>query len=301
MTPASHRAARASILYAATANDHVTAAVLPFSTRQRVDEHDSAVPSPSPPMTAISPPVLRSRTPVPAASDRCRRAGSSRHGWGQQFRMQQREHRHQLSVEPDLCADRRSDRYGVAELQLREHSGTTVTGTVSIPDAAGGAIREHRSNMVPGVSVCTGGATLSGCTSTASGIGNATCGIAFYGSYAYVAEFARRWISAVAGDGTLSGWSSTGSNFTDVTQLTVQGAYLYGANANNPGPVTYCAISPTDGTLSNCAVTAANTATNGTDAIAVGPDYALCRRRKLARCTHRGRRWQPHQLRNDAG
>ncbi len=54
----------------------------------------------------------------------------------------------------------------------------------------------------------------------------------------------------------------------------MQGSLLYGANANGPGGVTYCAISPSDGTLSNCTVTAANSAPNGTDALAVGSNYA---------------------------
>lgn len=154
------------------------------------------------------------------------------------------------------------------------NSGTTNTGTVSIPYAA--AVQYvYVAQYGSGVSVCAGGATLSGCTSTAGSAGNDATGIAFYGSYAYIAQFGSSVdMCAVAGDGTLSSCTSTGSNFTDVTQLTVQGAYLYGANANNPGRVTYCAINPADGSLSNCAVTAANTSTNGTDAIAVGPNYA---------------------------
>jgi hypothetical protein len=152
------------------------------------------------------------------------------------------------------------------------NSGATKTGTVSIPYAATVA-HVYVAQYGPGLSVCTGGTTLSGCSST-GGLSDAT-GIAFYGSYAYVSQFGSSVsVCAVADDGTLSNCTSTGDGFTDVTQLAVQGTYLYGANANYPGQVTYCAINTSDGTLSNCAATAANTSANGVSGIAFGPTYA---------------------------
>jgi len=160
------------------------------------------------------------------------------------------------------------------------NSGATKTGTVSIPYAAT-VVHVYVAQYGPGLSVCTGGTTLSGCAST-GGLNHAT-GIAFYGSYAYVSQFGSSVsVCAVAGDGTLSSCTSTGSGFTDVTKLSVQGTQLYGANANNPGKVTYCAINTSDGTLSNCAVTAANTDSNGVSGVAVGPTYAYVGSSSLA-------------------
>ena len=261
-----------SILYAATANDHVTAAVLPSGTVSVSTNTTQAV------TVTFTTDDGNIATGLAIANAGSGGIGSLPAGWtvtGGASSFACSSVSTGTSCQLSLTYAPTAVATGTVSLSYSyvNNSGTTVTGTVSIPYAA--AVQYvYIAQYGAGVSVCTGGATLSGCTSTASGIGNAT-GIAFYGSYAYVAEFGSSVdICAVAGDGTLSGCSSTGSNFTDVTQLTVQGAYLYGANANNPGLVTYCAISPTDGTLSNCAVTAANTATNGTDAIAVGPDYA---------------------------
>jgi hypothetical protein len=261
-----------SIAYAATANDHVTAAVSPSGTVSVSTNQTQAV------TVTFTTDDSNIATGLAIANTGTGGIGSLPAGWtvtGGATSFACNSISTGTSCQFSLTYAPTAVATGTVSLSYGyvNNSGAANTGTVSIPYAA--VVQYvYVAQYGAGVSVCTGGTTLSGCTSTASGVGNAT-GITFYGSYAYVAQFGSSVdICAVAGDGTLSGCTSAGSNFTDVTQLTVQGSYLYGANANNPGLVTYCAISPIDGSLSNCAVTAANTATNGTDAIAVGPDFA---------------------------
>ncbi len=152
-----------------------------------------------------------------------------------------------------------------------DDSGSYKTGTVSIPySAVPHAYVADRNN---GVYLCgiNGDGTLSNCNVTGS-VPSAT-GIAFSGSYAYVATYSVGQVDkcSVASDGTLSACASTGSNFSDPLHLSVNGGYLYAANIG--GGVTYCAISQTDGTLSNCAATASSIS-GGIAGVSVGTTYA---------------------------
>jgi DNA-binding beta-propeller fold protein YncE len=114
--------------------------------------------------------------------------------------------------------------------------------------------------------------TLSNCAVTGS-VFNAPTGIAFNGSYAYVADYGNNtvYVCTVGLDGSLPTCLSTGNGFQSPWQLAINGNSntLYATNI--AGGVTMCAINVSSGTLSGCSTTGPGSATSG---IAVGPSYA---------------------------
>jgi hypothetical protein len=138
-----------------------------------------------------------------------------------------------------------------------DDSGTPKAGSVSIPYTAMLPPHLYVAQLGGGVlSYCVLNATdgtLSSCAATGGGF-TAPTGIAFNGSYAYVADWGNNTVNvcSVGLDGSLSACLSTGSNFQNPWQLAVNGNTLYATNANPSGGVTTCAINTTDGTLFGC-------------------------------------------------
>lgn len=155
-----------------------------------------------------------------------------------------------------------------------DDSGTAKSGTVSIPYTTRLPPHLYVAQFGGGVlSYCVLNAndgTLSSCAATGPGFAAPT-GIAFNGSYAYVADFGNNTVDvcSVGLDGTLSACVSTGSGFQSPWQLAINGnsSTLYATNI--AGGVTTCAING-NGTLSAC-TTSSGSPTTG---IAVSSNYA---------------------------
>jgi hypothetical protein len=155
-----------------------------------------------------------------------------------------------------------------------DDSGTAKSGSVSIPYTAMLPPHLYVAQLGSGVvSYCVlnaGDGTLLSCTATGSGF-NAPTGIAFNGSYAYVADYGNNTVDVctVGLDGSLSTCLSTGNGFQSPWQLAIFGNTLYATNTL--GGVTTCAINASNGTLIGCTTTGPGSATSG---IAVSSSYA---------------------------
>ena len=147
-----------------------------------------------------------------------------------------------------------------------DNAGTPKTGTVSIPYVAP-VLHAYLSDQYNGVYICTLNGTtgsLASCQTTGGGFTGAWS-VAFFsgttGNYAYVVNGARNgvYLCQVDSSGLLANnCASQGSNFYGPEHVTVSGSRLYVANQGyvSSNVVTVCSISSTDGTLSNCSVTA---------------------------------------------
>ena len=151
-----------------------------------------------------------------------------------------------------------------------DNAGTAQAGTV---DIAYVALAQHAyiPDYSTGLHVCSvNGAdgTLTSCQTTGDGFTGAS-GITFFSGttaeYAYVADapVSAVYLCVVNSDGTLAAGctaqSSQSAYFNNPFHMTVLGSTLYVTNQGSipGGVVTTCAISSTDGTLSNCVGTAA--------------------------------------------
>ena len=147
-----------------------------------------------------------------------------------------------------------------------DNAGTAQAGTVSIAYVA---LAQHAyiPDYSTGLHVCSVNGvdgTLTGCQTTGDGFTGAS-GIAFFSgataNYAYVADapVSAVYLCVVNSDGTLAtGCTAQGAYFNNPFHMTVLGSTLYVTNQGSipGGVVTACAISSTDGTLSNCVGTA---------------------------------------------
>jgi len=156
-----------------------------------------------------------------------------------------------------------------------DDSGAAKSASVSIPYTASLA-HLYVAQLGNGVlSYCVSNAsdgTLSNCAATGS-VFNAPTGIAFNGSYAYVADFGNNTVDVctVLLDGSLSTCLNTGNGFQSPWQLAINGNSNTLYVTNTAGGVTMCAINVSSGTLSGCSTTGPGSATSG---IAVSPSYA---------------------------
>jgi hypothetical protein len=156
----------------------------------------------------------------------------------------------------------------------KDDSGTVKSGSVSIPYTASLAhlyVAQLGSGVVSYCVLNVADGTLSICAATGSGF-NAPTGIAFNGSYAYVADFGNNTVDVctVELDGSLPTCLSTGNGFQSPWQLAINGNSNTLYATNTAGGVTTCAINGSNGTLFGC-TTGPGSATSG---IAVSPSYA---------------------------
>jgi 6-phosphogluconolactonase (cycloisomerase 2 family) len=151
-----------------------------------------------------------------------------------------------------------------------DDSGTAKTGTVSIPYTA--SLPHLYVGQLMGplyYCVLNGDGTLSSCVATGAGFTSPT-GIAFNGSYAYVADYGSNTVDvcSVGLNGSLSACVATGGSFQNPWQLSINSNTLYATNIS--GGVTTCTINAADGTLFPCTPSPGSGATG----IAVSSSFA---------------------------
>jgi LVIVD repeat-containing protein len=132
----------------------------------------------------------------------------------------------------------------------------TVTGHVYIADGGNNGTVTTGGNQIVRCALLPSGA-LSTCTTALSVANLDPRDVVLNGNYAYVSERTTSGqidVCTINADGTLSPCTATGTGFSANHGIAINGSYLYVANTG--GFVSVCAISPTNGTLSNCTPTA---------------------------------------------